>query len=202
MFSCSRLRRRSFCASSAGAEPFGDADSEPYPRNRETFIDRFHFGVSRRLLSTAQWLDSFFDDERYESEVNRTRLRLSLETGLVDAEGFEFDANTRLRIVLPELENRLSFEISGDTREDLRDRPSGVTGLEEVDDEDDGALTAGFRYLVRGTDRLNLGLSSGVRIRDLRPVLFAEPRQRLTFDYDPWVLRFTQRVRWFTDEGW
>ncbi len=189
-----------FCASPTGADPLGEA--EPHSRRYDTFVDRFHSGVSDRLLSTAEWLDSFFDDERYESEVNRTRLRLSFETSLVDAEGFEFDADTRLRILLPELEDRLSFEVSGDTREDFRNRPVGGTGMDEVDDEDDGALTAGFRYLVRGTDRLNLGLSSGVRIRDLRPVLFVEPRHRLTFDYDPWILRFTQRVRWFTDEGW
>ena len=171
-------------------------------RGHDTLVDRFHKRISRRLLSTAEWLDSFFDDERYESEVNETRLRLSLEGSLIDAEGMDFDANTRLRIVLPELENRLSIEISGDTREELRERRTGVTGVDDIEDEDDGRFRAGIRYLVRSTDRLNLGLSTGLRIRDLRPVLYVEPRHRLTLDYDPWMLRFTQRVRWFTDEGW
>lgn len=168
----------------------------------DTVVDRFHGDVSRRLLSTARWLDHFFDDERFEEEVNETRLRLSFETSLLDGEGLDADVRTRLRIVLPELENRLSFEISGDTRDEIRESPTGAANFDDAYDEDDGRLSAGVRYLIQGTDRLNLDLSTGLRIRNLRPVLYVEPRHRLTFDYEPWVLRLTQRLRWLTDDGW
>jgi hypothetical protein len=178
----------------------GNAPAEEFlapERNGGTRVDAIHRNISRRILSTAQWLDSFFDDERFESEENRSRMRISFENRLLDAEGLDSDVRTRLRIVLPELEERLAFEISGDTGDSFRNVPS-----REVEDPDESGLTAGFRYLIRGTDRFNLHLSTGLRIRDAAPVFYLEPRHRFTQDLEPWILRFTQRLRWYSDEGW
>ena len=172
---------------------------------QDSRVDHVHRHISRGLLLTAEWLDSFFDDERYEREVNKTRLRLSLGSRLIEGRGMAFETNTRLRIVLPELENRLSIELSSDAGRDRRDRPTrttGVRGVEDGTEEHAGILTAGIRTLVQRTDQMNLDLSSGLQLRRLRPVFFVEPRHRLTWDLADWQLRVIQRVRWSSDETW
>ncbi len=168
----------------------------------EIMVDTVHGDISRRFLSTAEWLDSFFDDERFKSEENRSRMRLYFKNSLIDAEGADIDVHARLRIVLPELEERLSFEVSGDTRDKFEEDPIRSPVDRETYDRDENGLTAGLRYLVRGTDRLNLQLSSGLRIRDYVPVFYLEPRHRFTRNFVPWTLRLTQRVRWYSDDGW
>ncbi len=175
-----------------------DADKPRWP-----MMDNAHDHISRRLLSSAEWFDAFFDDERYETEVNESRMRLSFESSAINGEGVNFDARTHLKIVLPELEERLSFEISGDTSPGIpSDRLSDGNLKKTDEDEEGGGFTAGFRYLLTTTDRLNIHLKSGARIRSFEPMVYIGPRYRQTFDYRPWALRFTQRVRWYSDEGW
>ena len=193
----------------AGTAPADNADfrrADPALKDPEEeweiMVDAIHADISRRFLSTAEWLDSFFDDERFKSEENRSRMRLYFKNSLIDAEGADVDVHARLRIVLPELEERLSFEVSGDTRDEFEDDPTRSPVDRETYGRDESGLRAGFRYLVRGTDRLNLQLSSGLRIRDYVPVFYLEPRHRFTRDFVPWTLRLTQRVRWYSDDGW
>ncbi len=166
-------------------------------------MDAAHYHISNSLLSSAEWLDAFFDDERYKSEVNESRLKVSFDSSVINGEGVNFDANTHLKVVLPELEDRLSFEISGDTDDEIRDdRPIDRTLDKTIADESDsGGLTAGFRYLLAARERFNIHIKSGARIRSLEPVLYIGPRYRQTWDLENWALRFTQRLRWYSDEG-
>lgn len=197
----------------AAAPPEGPPDPPPAESEApgsETpdrpMVDTAHYHISNSLLSSAEWLDAFFDDERYESEANKSRFKLSFEGSVINGEGVNFDADTHLKIVLPELEDRLSFEISGDTDDEIRDvGPQNQSLKETVDGDDDrkpGGLTASFRYLLKATDRLNIHLKSGARIRSLEPVVYIGPRYRQTVDRDPWLLRLTQRFRWFSNTGW
>jgi hypothetical protein len=172
---------------------------------RRAIMDTAHHHISNSLISSAEWFDAFFDDERYDSEVNESRLKLSFESSVINGEGIKFDANTHLKIVLPELEERLSFEISGDTDDEIRDdRPVDADLKDTVDDDRDrGGLTAGFRYLLTAKERLNIHIKSGARIRSFEPVAYIGPRYRQTFDFvAPWDLRLTQRIRWYSDDGW
>ena len=178
----------------------GAPDSEIPDR---PMVDTAHYHISNTLLSSAEWLDAFFDDERYKSEVNESRLKLSFESSVINGEGVNFDANTHLKIVLPEMENRLSFEISGDTDDEIRDDRSSDRALDKTikDETDRGGLTAGFRYLLAAKERYNIHIKSGARIRGLKPVVYIGPRYRQTWDLENWALRFTQRLRWYSDEG-
>ncbi len=183
----------------------GSSAEDPETDKPKRFImDTAHYHISNGLLSSAEWFDAFFDDERYDSEVNESRLKLSFESSVINGEGINFDANTHLKIILPELEERLSFEISGDTDDEIRDdRPVDADLKETIDDDQDrGGLTAGFRYLLTAKERLNIHIKSGARIRSFKPVAYIGPRYRQTFDFAPWDLRLTQRVRWYSDDGW
>jgi hypothetical protein len=179
----------------------GAPDSEIPDR---PLMDAAHYRISNSLLSTAEWLDAFFDDERFDSEVNESRLKISFDSSVINGEGVDFDANTHLKVVLPELENRLSFEISGDTGDRIRDdRPRDRVPGKNIDDESDsGGLAAGFRYLLAAKEQFNIHIKSGARIRGLEPVLYIGPRYRQTWALENWDLRFTQRFRWYSDDGW
>lgn len=199
----------------AVSPPFPDAahaEDPPDPIPAETgtpepdplMMDAAHSRISESLLSSAEWLDAFFDDERFESEDNDSRLKLSFESSAINGEGINFDANTHLRIALPELENRLTFEISGDTEDEIGDaRPIGDDLDEPIDDESDsGGFTAGFRYLLAAKEQYNIQIKTGARIRAFEPVVYIGPRYRQTWDLENWTLRFTQRLRWYSDDGW
>lgn len=167
-------------------------------------VDTTHDRISRTILSSAEWFDAFFLDERHENEINETRLKISFESSAVNGEGMNFDARTSLNVVLPEMEERLSFEISGNTSDYKTDVPLADENLKDTaeDEEKRGGVTAGFRYLLAATDRLNIDLKTGARIRSFQPVVYAGPRYRHTIDFNVWTLRFTQRLRWYSDEGW
>jgi len=57
-------------ATSAWAQPEIESDvefrGESYMDKTGRFMDRTHEAISRRVLSTANWIDRFFDDEHIE----------------------------------------------------------------------------------------------------------------------------------------
>ncbi len=188
-------------AGSGAAGGSGAEDPEADLAEKSTrMVDDTHGRISRTLLTSSEWLDSFFEDEEYEEEINRTRMKVKLKT-FVDEDGPEFDASVSFKLVLPEFEDRLSLEISGDGEDDIDLDAGGQDVEERIEQTEDRNVTTALRYLVTATDRLNISLSGGLRLRDIEPVVFIGPRYRESFDLDPWLVRFTQRFRWFTDTG-
>jgi hypothetical protein len=64
------------------------------------------------LLSAADWIDSFFDDQRSFSEVNTTRAVVKLSLGYSKNDDFEVKPRFDLRLRLPRLSSRAQFIIS------------------------------------------------------------------------------------------
>ncbi len=44
----------------------------------DTIIDRYHRNLSEDIVGIANWIDSFFDNDRTVAEDNKTRLRIKL----------------------------------------------------------------------------------------------------------------------------
>lgn len=174
------------------------ARAEP---DQELVVDKVQQHLSEQVLLTAAWLDSFFDDDDYVAEENRSRLRLSMQSFWQQDEGTDVGAKLRVRVALPRFENRMMLMVSG-LSEDF-----DTTGSEweEVDDRvtgrEDDSLTVGLRYFFRDTNRHNVSLSGGARLRSGSPILYVQPRYRYTQPLGQWDARFIQRVSWFTDAG-
>lgn len=182
----------------------GDFEKRPgdEPVPREPFIDRVHERISRSLLSSAEWIDSFFYTEHARYEENRTRFRLGLSAFLEEGEDREFDADMNLNLVLPHLERRFRFEIAGDPRDDVDFGSSAIDEVRERFEETDKRnTTVALRYFFTDTQRENISTGSGLRFRGINPTFYLEGRYRRSFSHDPWVFRFTQRIRWYTDKG-
>jgi hypothetical protein len=192
----------------AGKEPdtegeAGKSSGESTKGAYEKRADDFHKIVSARLTASANWLDSFFRDERAEIEDNDTSLRVRLSSFLEDGEGLDVDTKLRLRLVLPELEDRFHIMITGargDDRE-LSDDPA-ISKRGELDPEADRNVTLSLRYFVKQARSRNLSFKVGARLNGFPAAFYAGPRFRVSKKFNSWVASFTQEVKYFTDDGW
>lgn len=174
----------------------GNKDDIPFlSQETEDTVDETHEQVSEKLLTAATWLDSFFDDSRYEAEENRTRAKLKLSAGIERDGNFEFKPRLSLRLHLPQAEGRLNLLISANDDEDF-DVDRNANAMSSRDEESN--LTGALRYFLRETDKMNITTTAGVSLN----YAYAGIRYRRLFDYSSWQGRFTSRLRYYTDDGW
>jgi hypothetical protein len=188
--------------SDAGTEP-GEMSGESPLEGYGEKADDFHKIVSQRLTASANWLDSFFRDERTEIEDNDTSLRVRFSSFLEDGEGLKADAKLRLRLVLPELEERFHIMITGvrDEEDEFNEDPV-IIKKGELDPEADRNVTLSLRYFIKKARNRNLSFKVGARLNGFPAAFYAGPRFRLSKKLKTWVVQFTQEVKYFTDDGW
>jgi len=168
-------------------------------------MDKAHKKISGYILNSAAWLDSFFSDERYEAEDNHSRLKVRFSTFLEDGEDIEFKSRLNLRIILNQLSEKFNFIISGNPDDDLDSDLTSETNINknfaEKNNEEENFVFA-LQYFLQSTRKNNFKMQGGVRLGHYTPVLWGGPRFRWLFENKAWAYRFTQQIRWFTDEGW
>ena len=188
--------------SAIGSEPLPAIDSEPLPDTGDTKADVVQENISARVADAAGWLDSFFGNDNYEYESNKTRLTLGLSSFSEKGEGTDLKLDTSLRLNLPYLEDRLRLTLSG-ASQDFDTTDSDWEDIEEdILGTDERNLRAALTYFFRQGDRRNLSLSAGVRSRDGKAAFYLQPRYRHTWYRGDWDLRFVQKVSWYTDTSW
>lgn len=194
-----------FSCPAEGAEESGSAAEDSLSEPEEpTRADVAHHYVSDKVRHSAQWFDAFFDDPNYVEEDASTRLRVRTDAFFSKKDDVQFSANINLKLHLPKLshtfKNKTSLLLGGD--ETLEDPDSGVSG--SIDDAFNDAVddpTIGLQYFLLMKKKLNINLTAGVKLSG--PAVFIGPRasyvRTLT---DKLLMRFIQRIRWYTDEGW
>jgi len=161
----------------------------------EAEIDKKQEEYSKLLLETAEWIDSFFDDNRYLEDTNKTRGVVKLGLGYSRKDDFEIKPRFDIRLSLPRLENKvaITFQGSDDADFDIDNNPLLQENAEDRDP------SAGVSYYWIDTERWNFSWDGGVswnyvyggaRIRYQHPI------------GDTWQGRFTNRVRYYSDDGW
>jgi hypothetical protein len=152
---------------------------------------------SALVISAAEWIDSFFDDPRYVNEANRSRAKLKLTFGYSRFDDFEFSPGIDLRLNLPVLEKRVNLFLKANDDDDFDADSNPVSDSENNKDED---LTLGIKYFLAMGERYNVSTDVGVsgsyvygglRYRHLHP-----------FFSNYWEARFTNRLRYYSDDGW
>lgn len=158
--------------------------------------DRVQRRLSENLNNAAQWIDSFFDDERFSAEDASSKLRLGQGVFLEVGDNPRLKTRVNLSLDVPRTEKKLRVFVGG---EDDTNKSAGVVP-DSVIDTNSGGSAAGLQFFAKANDRQNLSFSTGVRVSNAE--LFAGPRYRHTFRYHNWQTRFTQEVRWYTRRGW
>ena len=159
---------------------------------QERIVDDTHQKASHLLVSAADWLDSFFDDDRYLLEENTTRANLRFSLGYSRFDGFEFSPKVRLRLKLPKLSKKafLIISASNDDDFDTSDNPSD-------EDNEKNDLSAALRYFLKVGDNYHLSTTFGVSWG----YMYAGLRYRYEYDFGPWQGRFVNNFKYYTDDG-
>lgn len=200
---------------SAPAGPEGEAAAEPGPitgdgasvpaetTRRRGAVDVVHRAISRGVLGAAEWLDSFFDDPRYEIEENKTRVKVGMDYLLEEGSGPDVSVPISVKIALPHFQKKARIVLVGTPDNDLEgETVTAATAVNRLPGAQENNVTTAFDYFFQATDRKNVAVRVGVRFRDGEPEAFVQPRYRLLIPLDPWALRFTQSFRWWTEFGW
>lgn len=168
----------------------------------DTIIDRYHRDLSEDILGIADRLDSFFDSDRTVAEENRTRLRIKLYSLVEKGAKPAFDIKTSFRLSLPKLQKKLNLMISGEPENALNPNNTPTEDRrEEFESTDKQNLILSLQYKIKETLRRYISANVGLRFSRITPVFYAEGRYRHQVKLDAWIFRFTQSLKWLTDEG-
>jgi hypothetical protein len=175
----------------------------PEEEREETIADVLHGAISRRIISTAGWLDSFFGDERFESELNRSWVKFRYDSFLEEDSKWVQNPDVSLRLVLPQLRRKAHVIISGSRDQDEADELDlfADTSVQRIPLAEERRLTTALQYFIRRTLLDNLSVRFGAKLHSGAPVIFLGPRYRILFPFDPWALRATQEVLWESSKG-
>ena len=163
--------------------------------------DRFQAAVSNRISSSADWLDSFFHEDRMEVEENSSSLRVGFFSLFEEGEDYDVKLRARFRLVLPEFEEKFHLFLSSVFEEDDLTGPDSLDGRsgEKYDEKN---LNLSFRYFFKAVKRRNISFRVGANFDNMVPEPYAGPRYRVSNTFGPWTIRFTDKLTRFAEEGW
>ena len=190
------------CASPLSAE----LDPDPGPQDddiplisddQERKIDDTHQQASQLLVSAADWLDSFFDDERYILEENTTRARFRLSFGYSRFDGFDFSPRVSFRLKLPKLSKKALLIISSSDDDDFDTGDNPIDDNPRNEDNEKSDLSASLRYFLKVGETYHLSATYGVSWG----YMYAGLRYRYEYDFGPWQGRLVDTLKYYTDDG-
>lgn len=169
----------------------------PTSENEVPTLDSVQAQTSKVVLNLADWMDDFFDDDRYTQELNRTRIKLELSTGYSENDDFEIKPRIGGRIHLPNLSEKLNLLISASDDEEFLTDQDPISEVPRHQDADKRDIGVALQYYIRDVEKFNLSTLLGGSF----DYLLAGARVRYSQDFGAWHGRFINRLRYFTDDG-
>lgn len=182
-------------------ENWGEEQGSDIPilkESTEKQMDDMQEKATNLLLGSASWIDSFFDDDRSLDENNQTRATLKLAFGYSKDDEFEVKPRLNVRLQVPKLSEKAQIIISGSDDEDFDVEDNPLSKGTDHDNEDTSELTAALRYFLLQGEKYNVSFDTGVSWT----YVFASLRYRAIREFGNWLARFTDRVKWYSDDGW
>ena len=166
---------------------------------KERSLDDAQVEASALLYGVSEWIDSFFDDGRFTEEENESRATLKLSMGYSENDDIEIQPRLDVRLKLPKLSSRaqLILEAAEDSDFDVDDSPSNSFS-DDHSDKDGGEFRAALRWFLKEGETYNVAVDAG----GSWDYLYGSVRFRSLQDLGSWQGRFTNRLRWYTDDGW
>lgn len=159
--------------------------------NQPSWAERSHHKVNLSLQATANWLDHFFADDRFEEEQAWTRLKLQWTMNAAETEDFESDIRLRGKVVLPNLKRRWQLVFEGDPSED------DLTGLNK-----DQESTTSIRFIAQENLKSRLSFDAGIRGGFTNPRFRTNVQYRIQKETDRWLHRFRPVIEYDTQDEW
>jgi hypothetical protein len=169
----------------------------------ETVVDVMHAQISRTIQGTATWMDSFFGNRRYQSELNTSYVRFRENVFLQESTPAQVKPDLQVRIVLPQLRDKWHLVFAGTPKENTdfsAVQSSGAPADEQPTSGDQRAVAALDRTILQSAQQ-NFMVRGGFRLSNLKPVVILGPRYRVTFPLDSWTLRLIEEIVWTSNVG-
>ena len=160
-------------------------------------LDSTHQQASKMALNFANWMDDFFDDDRFVSEENRTRIKLELSSGYSKNDDFEIKPRISGRIDLPHLNKKLNLLLFASDDEDFLADQNPISASPRHQDSDNREVAVALQYFHREEKNYNISTSLGGSF----DYLYAGTRFRYSQNFGTWYGRFINRLQYFTDDG-
>lgn len=174
------------------------ADIPILDEEMEDVLDEVQRDTSELLFQAADWIDSFFENKRTVAEKNMSRATVSLSVGYSENDDFEVKPRADIRLRLPKLAQRTQLIITSSEDSDFNIEDDPVSNRPRNEDTEENDWTAALRFFLRESERMNISFDTGASWN----YLYGSLRYRSVQDFDSWLGRFTNRLRWYTDDGW
>lgn len=155
--------------------------------------------VSTQVTRFANWLDSFFGDDRVYQESQNSHIKLNLLH--IREEGTKplYDANLQGKLTLPNTQKRLKLIIETDTEEgEVADESQEKTTIKQAVESQEQSI--GLRYVQKSTQWFRAHTDVGIRFRS-GFTTFARFRMRGLYPVGNWAFRAAETVFWYDDTG-
>jgi hypothetical protein len=174
--------------------------STPSVQNEDDYVvEELHDFLSDTVQNTATWIDSFFSDERYEAEQNKSRIKIKIGPAWEDGSGGSLSTKFNARVALPETNKNLYLIVAGDDGSDPEDTPEDDV-RNRVTERDSDNVAAGLQYFFLDKQNSNLSAVAGLSFNENTPTGVFGGRYRHYWSPEPWGTRFTQRAGWLTSD--
>ena len=169
-----------------------------------TIGDVMYGEISKTILTTATWLDSFFGDRRYNTESNPSYVRFRYNVFPEKGSALLLKPDLEARLILPQLREKTHVIIGGTPKEvnQFSAVQSNTTSDPTANTEERGVIT-GVSYAPRQTPTESFFVRAGMKFspKGVDPAL--GPLYRVLFPFPSgWSLRFIEDVLWRNKEGW
>ncbi len=173
------------------------------PAKETTIFDVVHGELSRGLLSSATWIDSFFGDRRYLSELNQSYVRFRYNVFAEHESPLLRRPELQVRIVLPQLKEKTHLEFSG-TPKDTADLSAtqAPSATDQFENPTEKNVAATVSHFFQDTKRVNFVVRAGLQWHKGGPVVILGPRLRLLFPLDHWSFRIIEEIILRNDTGY
>jgi hypothetical protein len=169
-----------------------------------SWIDWLQRKVSRTVCGSAMWFDGLFGESGLYEEIDATYGRIFLGLWWDERDGFDAKFRFRMRLALPQLENRVNLVIGRESVEDFitdqHDAGEGLAGSFADAEQEEWLLGIGF-VPARGR-RNRFTFDAGVRMTiPVDPYLRVHYRLNLFTDPERIQVRLRETVFWRKSEG-
>lgn len=172
--------------------------SQSDPITSDSAVDQSRAVVVERLQRLSKQIDSFFLNRFFGEQVindddfSGSRAKLAITTEHRPGQLIDFRVRFKLRIVLPNTNERLSLLFEANDEDEI--------GIENSTASEGDGVNAAVRFIVREKDRWRTNIDAGVR-SGLPPKVFIRARSTRSWFIDDWSLRFRQGIAYFSHEG-
>ncbi|NCO18730.1 MAG: hypothetical protein GW900_01505 [Gammaproteobacteria bacterium] len=165
----------------------------------ESWLDRSHAYVSRKLCEPAAWFDGFFGDPRaYEETPVGSFFRLRNSMVWDQTNDFSHEIRLSANISLPRISDRVRLLIS---RDDAADGDPTFDDLGRSADEED-QTRVGLRFLLGSNKGISYDLDGTIKVNSSGLNPRARARARYTRPLTETSLaRWTQNLFWEREDG-